>query len=178
MPSAMLDFRVQRMSKTLTTVLVAVTTAGIASIAIAQSSPASGSADTGRREVSRSEARFTKAIVIKLANGSEQTYFPPREGSQGQITLRAEEANEKGRTLREFVALKGERPELNGKIYGDLTIFSISETSPNRRENIRGYFPKNNFLDIPPAADIFYHVVFEGRDRKVVVDRLTELPRF
>jgi len=162
------------MSKTITNVLVAIATTAVASIAFAQSSPA----DADRREVSRSESRFTKAIVIKLANGSEQTYYPPREGSQGQITLRAEESNEKGRTLREFVALRGQRPEVDGKIYGELTIFNVSEDRSVMRENIWGYFPKNNFLDIPQATDIYYRAVYEGGDRKVLIDRRNELPKF
>jgi len=172
------------MNKTITNVLVATAAMAVMSMAFAQISPVvGGSAADGRKEKDgegkgRREARFTKAVIITLVNGNEQTYYPPREGSQGQITLRAEEANAKGRTLREFVALKGQRPEVDGKIYGELTIFSASEDSPSRREVVYGYFPKNNFLDIPPVADIFYHAVFESREKKVLIDRLADLPKF
>jgi len=172
------------MRQTITNVLLVIAATAVVSTAFAQGSTNAGdTANAGRKEKGgegkgRSESRFTKAVIIKLENGSEQTYYPPREGSQGQITLRAEEANEKGRTLREFVALKGQRPEVDGKIYGELTIFNVSETSSSRSENIWGYFPKNKFLDVPPTADIFYHAVYDSGVKKVLIDRLSELPKF
>ena len=170
----MLDFRLQLMKATITNVFAAIATVAVMSIAVAQDKPAAKpTGDDGRKEVSRKEAKFTKALIITLANGNEQTYFPPREGSMGQITLRAEEANEKGRTLRSFAALVGQRPEIDGKIYGELTIFN-----EDRREIVYGYFHKDKFLDIPPDADIYYRAVIENGKKDILRDRLSELPKF
>ena len=135
--------------------------------------PVADPTDAGRKEVERSESPYTGATIIKLENKGEQTYHKPRTGSLNQMTVRAEETDERGRTLRYFMALIGQLPKLGDKVFGELTLYF----DKGKKEVVTGYFVLEKALDVPADEDIITRTVFEFEKKTVLVDRRDQLPK-